>query len=158
MWPKTPRYITWGVFQLNETMFCYNDCVLKGFLPLHCRPLATRGAPHILFPMSVTASGFTCTLANLFTSGESCLGENCLRGKRTRSCLSPLCEIQKLLHLVYSVVRKYSSLLWKCLRKRVWTTFMLIKTGNVLRWCVSNQMPPDGCSEMSLLCCLPLSN
>lgn len=47
--PSIPLYITPGVFQLNETMFWYNGCVLKGVLLFHCGPSLTRGALHTLF-------------------------------------------------------------------------------------------------------------
>lgn len=53
--------------------------------------------------------------------------------------------------------------LMKIFAEMVWTTFVFIKTGSVLwgnAWaCLSNQMPTlNGCREMIILWCLPLSN
>lgn len=94
---------------------------------------------------------------------ESCLGEDCLRRKCTQ-LLSLSVSIMwdlKLLYLVYSTVKITTaapSLLWKYLRKHLCSSKSAMCCGDACA-CLSNQMPTlDGCSEMSLLCCFPLSN
>lgn len=173
-----PLCITRGVFQLNETMFWYNDCVLKGFLPLHCRPPPTCGALHVLFPQKIKNkkiewsrcpslcpdSGYAGKSVHL---RESCLGENCLRGECTQLLflsVSIMWDL-KLLYLVYSTVKitaAATSLLWKYLQKgseEHLCSSKLAMCCDDACTCLSNQMPTlDGCSEMSLLCSLPLSN
>lgn len=98
---------------------------------------------------------------------ESCLRENCLRGKCTQLLFLSV-SIRwdlKLLYLVYSTVKITAaapSLLWKYLQKGPEQHFCSSKPAMCCDdacACLGNQLPTlDGCSEMSPLCCLPLSN
>ncbi len=150
MWSEMPVCVTWGVFQLNETMLWYNDWVLKRFRPFRCRPQPTcctfTSAYHIptwrVISITVTKTGFRRMQANLFTSGKVASGKSASGEKRTQLLFLSVSIIGdlKLLHLVYSPVKIETvalCLLWKYLRKkRSEQKIMLIKAGNVLWWCV----------------------
>ena len=79
-----PLYITHCVSQLNETMFWYNDCVLRGFLPLHCRPPSDLRRSAYLIPNVGHCVQIHMYAGKSVHLRESCLGENCLRGKCTQ--------------------------------------------------------------------------
>lgn len=91
-----PLCITRGVFQLNETMFWYDDCVFKGSPPTPHPP--TCGTSRIPLPHKtefnvghyVQIQGYASKSVHI---RESCLRESCLRGGSAHcycSCLSPL--------------------------------------------------------------------
>ena len=99
---------------------------------------------HNLFPMkriismSATTSRFKGMLANLFTSGEVAWGKTASGGGERTLLLSLSVSIMwdlRLMYLVYSTDKLQLLRLWKYLRKKGLTTFMLIKAGNVLWWC-----------------------
>lgn len=160
-----PLCITWAVFQLNETMFWCNDCRLKGFLCLYFWTLATCCISYSYKKWSQCRSlrpDSSVCWQNCSPQGKLPQGEVhtvvilvCLHYVRFKAAVPCLQHCQE-----YSC---RTVVLLKIFVKRVWTTFVLIKTGNVLQgniWaCLSNQMPTlDGCREMSVLCYLPLSN
>lgn len=129
-----PLCITRGVFQLNETMFWYDDCVLKGFYP-HPQP-STCGTLHVSHKSEfnvVTMSRFKGMLANLFTSGKTASGKTASGGGGECTLLLFLpVSIKldlKLLYLVYGSVKITAAGL--SLFKNT-NTKMLIKTSNML--------------------------
>lgn len=130
--------ITEWVFQLNGAIFWYNDCALKGFLPLHCRPTPHPNPPckkktcstlhwnsDLIVGLYVQIQLCTCKSVHL---RESCLRENSLRGE-VHTVVIPVC--------LHHVRFKGCSTLFTSVKNTaaapsLWTTFMLIKT--VLWW------------------------
>lgn len=133
-----PLHINQGVFQLNETMFWYNDYVLKGFLPLHCSlhipfPLKDWSQCRSLRPDSRVRRQI-CSPRGKLPRGKLPQGKVhtvvilvCLHYVRFKAAVPCLQHCQ---HYSCSAVSHLRILANKN------TASMLIKTGNVLWWCV----------------------
>lgn len=120
---------TEGVFHQNGAIFWSNDCALKGFLPLHCRPPPTCSTLHwnsdLIVGLYVQIQ--LCASKSVHLR-ESRLRENSLRGE-VYTVVIPVC-----LHYVRfkGCSTLFTSVKNTAAAPSLWTTFMLIKT--VLWW------------------------